>query len=460
MQPSWPSIDRWLMGEAWIASRLADHVTVLCDQIGVRWAGTENEHKAAEYIAEQFDTVSLEDPAVEDFRLQTSECRSASIRVAGDHSWQADVRPSLFCPSIDIEAPLVDVGHGMPRELDSLSDRLAQSVALIRSEFEPFSDPIHLTLRLRDLAEREVVAAITASPHQGRRLTHVSSGDWRDGDPLAVPLPLLQTSREDASKLRTRVGNAGRVAIRVDAEFRTATSWNVLADLPGAMIEDECLLLSAHHDTTPDSFGANDNGTGVAVLLETARLLAGLSEAMDVRPGRAIRFVSFGAEEQGLQGSFAFVDRHFGPDPMPRLMMNLDELSVGNMKGVVLQFPELRELAQQQLDSMNEGLQCHVLSQVDASGDMFPFARRGIPASFLWRWRFAGRHEDAAFGHSSSDTPEKLRLRELKEYAAFLARLLLRLSHVPAEDWPENQLDVGTIAQRIEQERGAVFRVM
>ena len=34
------------MGEAWIASRLADHVTVLCDQIGVRWAGTENEHKA------------------------------------------------------------------------------------------------------------------------------------------------------------------------------------------------------------------------------------------------------------------------------------------------------------------------------------------------------------------------------------------------------------------------------
>jgi Iap family predicted aminopeptidase len=460
MQLSWPSIERWLMGEAWIGSQLADHVTVLCDRIGVRWAGTGNERKAAEYITEQFDALPLADSAIEEFKLQTSECRSASIRMLGDDSWDADVRPSLFCPSIDLEAPLIDVGHGMPHELHALGNRLPEAVALIRSDFEPFSDPRHLTLRLRDLAERGVAAAITASPHQGRRLTHVSSGDWRDGDPLAVPLPLLQTSREDAARLRTCAAIGQRIAVRVAAEFRTATSWNVLAELPGANIADECLLLSAHHDTTPDSLGANDNAAGVAVLLETARLLAGLSDALDVRPGRSIRFVSFGAEEQGLQGSFAFVNRHYGPDPLPRLMVNLDELSVGNMKGVVLQFPELREFVQQHLDSMNEGLQCHVLSQMDASGDMFPFARRGIPASFLWRWRFAGRHADAAYGHSSSDTPEKLRTRELKEYAGLLARLLLRLSHVPAEEWPENQLDVGTIARRIEQERGAVFRTM
>jgi len=108
---------------------------------------------------------------------------------------------------------------------------------------------------------------------------------------------------------------------------------------------------------------------------------------------------------------------------------------------------------------MNEGLQCHVLSQLDASGDMFPFALRGIPASFLWRWRFVGRHEDTAYGHSSSDTLDKVRVRELKEYAGLLARLLFRLSHVPSECWPQPP-DVTEIAQRIEQERGAVFRTM
>ena len=178
----------------------------------------------------------------------------------------------------------------------------------------------------------------------------------------------------------------------------------------------------AHHDTTPDSFGANDNGAGVAVLLETARLLAGASNALGIQPGRTIRFVSFGAEEQGLQGSTAFVEHHFGPEPKPRFMLALDELSTGPMKGVVLQFPELRSLIQNQLDELNEGLKCHVLSQLDASGDMFPFARRGIPSSFLWRWRFVGRHPETAYGHSNADTPDKVRIRELKEYAGVLAR--------------------------------------
>jgi Iap family predicted aminopeptidase len=459
MSLDWPAIDRWLMGEAWIGSRVPAHLDALCDRIAVRWAGTENEREAAEYIAQQLQAASVENALIEEFTLETSECRAASLRIVGNDSWQADVRPCLFCPSIDVEAPLVDVGHGMPDELESLGDRLPNSVALIRSEFEPFSDPIHLALRLRDLAQAGVAAAITASPHPGRRLTHMSAGDWRDGE-LSAPLSLIQTSREDAAKLQAHARHNAQIKVVVNSEFRTTTSWNAVADLPGGEITDECLLLSAHHDTTPDSFGANDNAAGVAVLLETARLLTGLIETLDVRPGRAIRFVSFGAEEQGLQGSLAFVARHYGPDPKPRLMINLDELSTGNMKGVVLQFPELRSFVQEQLDSMDEGLQCHVLSQMDASGDMFPFARRGIPASFLWRWRFIGRNPDATFGHCSSDTLEKLRLRELKEYAGLLARLLLRLSHVPSAAWPENRLDVEQIAQRIEKERGAVFRTM
>jgi hypothetical protein len=71
-----------------------------------------------------------------------------------------------------------------------------------------------------------------------------------------------------------------------------------------------------------------------------------------------------------------------------------------------------------------------------------------------------GRHDDTAFGHSSSDTVDKVRTRELKEYAGPLARFLLRLTHVPEAAWPENRLDGAEIAQRIEQERGAVFRTM
>jgi aminopeptidase YwaD len=459
MKIDWRTTDCWLMGEASVGSCIANHIKVLCNDIGVRWAGTDNERAAAEYVAGQFDLLEMQNRSIEQFELRSCDCRSSSIQVVAEDAWCLNARPCLFCPSIDIEAPLVDVGYGMPHELEPLRDGLSGCVALIQPDFEPFSEPRVLTLRLQDLASAGAVAAITGSPHFGRQLTHISASDWRD-DPTSVPLPLVQTSREDAVRLKDRAAAGARVAVEVDAELQTAASWNALANLPGLQNPGESIVLGAHHDTTPDSFGANDNGAGVAVLLETARLLAGVSNALGVQPGRTIQFVSFGAEEQGLQGSTAFVERHYGPKPKPRFMLALDELATGSMKGVVLQFPELRSLIQNELDDLNEGLKCHVLSQLDASGDMFPFARRGIPSSFLWRWRFIGRHPETAYGHSNADTPEKVRLRELKEYAGMLARFLLRLSHVPAADWPENELDIEDIARRIEAERGAVFRTM
>ncbi|MEQ9407533.1 MAG: M28 family metallopeptidase [Fuerstiella sp.] len=459
MKPDWNLTDRWLMGEAFVGSTIADSINVLCRDIGVRWAGTSSEHAAAEFAAARFEQFMLPTPAIEDFVLNTSDCHAASLQIDGVDSWCADARPCLFCPSVDITAPLIDVGYGMPHELAPLREHLTGRVALIRSDFEPFTEPVLLTRRLQDLARLGVSAAITGSPHKGRQLSHVSVSDWRD-DPTKVPLPLVQTSAEDAARLKFSAAAEASIAVRVEATFRSSTSWNTVADLPGTQWPDQSIVLGAHHDTTPDSFGANDNGAGVAVMLETARLLAGLADTHGIHPGRTIRFVSFGAEEQGLQGSTAFVERHYGPEPKPRFMLALDELATGNMKGVVLQFPELRSLIQQQLDLLNEGLQCHVLAQLDASGDMFPFSRQAVPSAFLWRWRFVGRHPEASFGHSSADTPDKLRLRELKEYAGLLSRLLLRLSHVPPAEWPANTLDVGDIATRIQTERGAVFRTM
>ena len=458
MHPDWHTIDRWLMGEACVGSCIADHIHTLCDQISTRWAGTDNERTAAEYVASCLDIVSLERQHVESFDLQTADCHNVSVCVIGD-SWQLDARPCLFCPSVNVVSPLVDVGFGMPHELNAVQERLCGSVALIQSEYEPFSEPQLLTLRLRELANHGVAAALTGASYPGRRMMHLSVADWRD-NPTSVPLPLVQTSREDAARLKRRLSHDLRVAVHVESSFRTTDSWNAFADLPGTIHPDDSILLAAHHDTTPDSFGANDNAAGVAVLVETARLLSQLSDELDVRPGRTIRFASFGAEEQGLQGSTAFVERHYGPERPPQFMLALDELCTGSMKGVVLQFPELQRFVQEQLDSLKSGLQCHVLSQLDASGDMFPFSRLGIPAGFLWRWRFVGRHPNSSYSHSSSDTPEKVRIGELKEYAGLLSRLLLRLSLVPADQWPENQLDVNEIARRIDAERGTVVRNM
>ena len=101
---------------------------------------------------------------------------------------------------------------------------------------------------------------------------------------------------------------------------------------------------------------------------------------------------------------------------------------------VVLAFPHLRTLIQSQLDSMGDGLRCHVMSQLDSTSDHFPFLRQGIDAAHLWRWRFHGRNADSNYHHEPADTLDKINVRELKEYVGQLSRLLLRLSHIHPKD--------------------------
>lgn len=66
---------------------------------------------------------------------------------------------------------------------------------------------------------------------------------------------------------------------------------NIFAERPGMGAPEEIVLVGAHYDTVPGSPGANDNGSGVAALLELARLLAGQSLA------RTLRLVAFVNEE-------------------------------------------------------------------------------------------------------------------------------------------------------------------
>lgn len=66
---------------------------------------------------------------------------------------------------------------------------------------------------------------------------------------------------------------------------------NLETEITGTRLPDEIVLIGAHYDSVVGSPGANDNASGVAALLEIARLLAGK------RPVRTVRFVAFVNEE-------------------------------------------------------------------------------------------------------------------------------------------------------------------
>ena len=455
-RPDWPAVDRWLMGEAWTGSRIREHAVHLCDTIGPRWSGSAAEWDAIHFIRDQLLGAGLDDVEVEEFGMDTWSWSKAEARLLPDGP-AVQVLPFIGCPSFTVESPVIDVGYGTPREIEEKRSLLAGSVAVMSLAYEPFTTPEPHAYRLHRLALSGAAAAVVVDTKDGGRMEYHSSHDPRNPELPEMPLPAVATSREHGDLLRK---SAAAVVMEVETLFSSDTpTANVSACLPGSRWPNEHLLLGGHHDTVLCAPGGNDNASGTIAVLETARVLAALRRDTGQAPGRSIRFVTFSAEEQGFRGSFEYVKRHYTDEPRSRLAINLDELSAGHMKGLVLGFSHLRDLVQRQFDDMKDGLQAHVMSQIDGSSDHFPFLLEGIDAAHLWRWRFRGRHPDSDYHHEAADTSDKLNVRELKEYAGQLARLLLRLSWLPPEEWPENTVTPEQVQQRLAAERGTVVRI-
>jgi len=451
------AIDRWIVGEAWVGSKLEAHLTELCDGIGPRWSPSEGERRAVEYIRDSMEAYGLDGPRLEEFEIDSWEHEPVDARVV-ENGTAIDALPFMCCPPTDVQGPLVDVGFGTPHALEAVRERLPGSVAIVNLAIEPFTDPVPLPTRLKALAS--AAAAVVVEVKSGHRMEYHSANDFREGYVRGHPLPTVVTSREHGALLR-RLAQQGRsLSLKVKSRFYNGASFNTVADLAGEKWPDESIVVSAHHDTLSHTPGGNDNTSGTVVVMEVARVLSALRRETGTQPGRGLKFVTFGGEEQTLQGSMAYVERHHGPEPPPRFCLNADELSTAPVSGIVLLFPHLRGMMQGELDAMGDGLKCQVMPEPDPTTDSFSFALRGIPAAILWRWRFIGKHPDSDFHHEAGDTLDKVRPRELKEYVAFMARLVHRLSHVPPERWPENPLRAEDIQAQAREHAGTFIRTM
>ena len=92
------------------------------------------------------------------------------------------------------------------------------------------------------------------------------------------------------------------------------TSYNAVAEIPGGDKADEVVMLGGHLDSWHAATGATDNAIGCAVMMEAARII----QAIGVKPRRTIRVALWGGEEQGLLGSKAYVEQHFGTFENPK----------------------------------------------------------------------------------------------------------------------------------------------
>jgi carboxypeptidase Q len=120
-------------------------------------------------------------------------------------------------------------------------------------------------------------------------------------------LPAVAISNPDADLLERLMGGDEpvRVQVEVDAEtVESYTSHNVIAEITGAKKPEEIVALGAHLDSWDVGTGAIDDGAGVAIVTEAARLILELEQ----RPDRSIRVILFAAEEIGLWGGRAWAE--------------------------------------------------------------------------------------------------------------------------------------------------------
>ncbi len=144
---------------------------------------------------------------------------------------------------------------------------------------------------------------------------------------LGLKAPGTDALAATADWIETKYRSLGYTNItRQDVRFRSETLQNVIVTKPGIAFPNRYLLLSGHYDTAAGP-GVNDNGSGIAVMLEVARVLS------DVETGLSVRFVNFSGEEVGLVGSRAYVDEIVVPEAMDIvLVLNVDEF--GGVAGI------------------------------------------------------------------------------------------------------------------------------
>ncbi len=204
---------------------------------------------------------------------------------------------------------------------------------------------------------------------------------------------------------------------------------------PGATAGEAatCLVLGAHFDHLGRDgsgaifAGADDNASGVAILLEVARRLAEeTAQDGSMRPARDILFVAFAGEETGLLGSRAYVARPACPLEETVAMINLD--TVGRLQGGRLF--AIGAGSALEWDSMLKGVAMAAGIQVDAlnagpfASDQVPFFERGVPVLHL----FTGPNADY---HRAADTAEKLDYAGMSSTADLVTELLLYLTDRP-----------------------------
>ena len=425
------------------SSNLMQHVKVLAaDNMRGRMPGDIGYRRAMDYCIDFFKNHGLQ-PAFPDdsfeqpFTMETCCVTDADVTLTmnGEETRKMELGHDYVCRALtgdgDVSGELVFVGYCCTdddfNELENVD--LQGKIAVSFKHPPPWIKPAKpmLPREKAHILKKHGAVGLVIVPNPNRAypdrlsVSWVEKGEYIPGFPLLVladhqadtlfgseadTLAGIQYNIDHNRTIHSRPLPA-RMNIRLDTIYKPEdTSWNVAAILPGSdpELKHDTVLLGAHLDhvgiqgETTIFNGAQDNASGVAAVLEMARIFAD-----GPAPRRSIAFALFGAEEAGLLGSIHYANNppHSMEDTVA--MLNLDCMGAGtgcDMRGRKA-YPELFEL----LDRMNEdfvNLKDSMADHPAGGADAKPFEDAGVPNMYFVS-SSAYRHL-----HMASDTTETL----------------------------------------------------
>jgi len=288
---------------------------------------------------------------------------------------------------------------------------------------------------------------VTALADAAKTLAKVSSAPLTPGED-----PVLNRTRIDTLPL-----NGVTISISIAITRHEVVATNIVGILDGSdpQLKKEVIVIGAHYDhlgrggegsLAPREgeihHGADDNASGVAGMLELARIFS----SQQPRPRRTLVFMAFSGEEEGLLGSNYYVNHPLVPLAGTVAMVNMD--MIGRMKnnklivGGVGTAPEWRGWIDQANPAVGmTATMIRPTTVADHSGaaastanlikefdltlnedgygpsDHSSFYLKKIPVLFL----FTGSHDDY---HKPSDTADKINYADEARIDTFIARII------------------------------------
>ncbi len=395
-------------------------LTFLADSVGNRYPGSAGDLKVREYIARQFTSIGMEYEE-QYFDIVEQIWGDGSLRLV------ADGTVINFASGDDFVVRGRSANDSLSAEyvvvLDSLPDA-SRSIMLGKAVVCLSRGRVGRTPTIHEMERAGALAVIYVHP-AGKGLGSGVSKGGRNHEPYKIPVLTLSHDALARFLPQTVVDTlTTNVYVAPPSHLIQLTSRHHEKRIKSANIiglkrgsNDEYIIVGAHYDTiSPDPGsgefrrGANDNASGVTLMMALARRLC------QTETSHNILFVAFGGEEKGRLGSMYFTSRMPLGENAVTEMINLDML--GRMENQRLYYKQINST---KINLSNrECTKLFLTEGQDAASDHYDFAMKGIPVSYF------STGEDPAI-HTSSDTSDRINYEGISLALDFLIEYVIGL---------------------------------